>query len=68
MLKFFRPSGQSVAVLGTFFGCLGDNLLNNHVLMCRRPDIAVEIGFKKWNKLWMSGLPRTAHMLCFWDC
>ena len=21
----------------------------NHVLMCRRPDMAVEIGFKKWN-------------------
>ena len=28
--------------------------------------MAVEIGFKKWNKWWMSGLPRTAHMLCFW--
>ena len=22
----------------------------NHVLMCRRSDMAVEIGFKKWNK------------------
>ena len=40
----------------------------NHVLMCRRSDMAVEIGFKKWKKWWMSGLPRTAHMLYFWDC
>ena len=28
MLEFLRPSGQSVEVLGTFFRCLGDNLLS----------------------------------------
>ena len=33
------------------------NYALNHVLMCSRPDMAVEIGFKKWNKCWMSGLP-----------
>ena len=33
------------------------NYALNHVLMYRRPDMAVEIGFKKWNKCWMSGLP-----------
>ena len=27
--------------------------------------MAVEIGFKKWNNWWMSGLPQTAHMLFF---
>ena len=61
-----RPSGQSVAVLGTVLGVWVIIYLINHVLMCRRPDMAVEIGFKKWNKWWMSGLPRITHMLCFW--
>ena len=68
MLEFLRPSGQSVVVLGTIFGVLVIIYYINHVLMCRRPDIAVEIGFQRWNKWWMSGLSRIAHMLYFLDC
>ena len=30
--------------------------------------MAMEIGFKKWNKCWMSGLPTDSPLALFWDC
>ena len=40
----------------------------NYVLVCMRPEMAIEIGFKKWNKCWMSGLPTDSPLPLFWDC
>ena len=30
--------------------------------------MAMEIGFKKWNKCRMSGLPTDSPLALFWDC
>ena len=30
--------------------------------------MAMEIGFKKWNKCLMSGLPTDSPLALFWDC
>ena len=40
----------------------------NCVLVNRRPEMAMEIGFKKRNKHWMSGLPTDSPHALFWDC
>ena len=40
----------------------------NHVLVCMRLEMAMEIGFKKWNKGMMSGLPTDSPLALFWDC
>ena len=37
----------------------------NCVLMCMRPEMAMDFGFKKWNQCWMSGLPTDSPLLCF---
>ena len=63
LLEIFGDGLYSPRTVGSFWVM---TYALNHVLMCRRSDMAVEIGFKKWNKCWMSGQPRTAHMLFFW--
>ena len=37
----------------------------NYVLVCMRPEMAMEIGFKNWNKCLMSGLPTNSPLFCF---
>ena len=37
----------------------------NCVLVCMRPEMAMGIGFIKWNQCWMSGLPTDSPLLCF---
>ena len=52
-------------------GCLGVCVVIcviNHVLVCMRPKMAMEIGFKNWNKGMMSGLPTDSPLALFWDC
>ena len=47
---------------------LGDGFIIyaiNCVLMCMRPEMAIEIGFKKRNQCWMSGLPTDSPLFCF---
>ena len=47
--------------------CVGNYALNS-VLVCMRPRIAMEIGFKNWNRCRMSGLPVDSPLALFWDC
>ena len=47
--------------------CVGIYALN-FVLVSMMPEMAMEIGFKKWNKCWMSGLPTDSPHALFWDC
>ena len=37
----------------------------NCVLVCMRPEIAIEFGFKKWNQCLVSGLPTDSPLFCF---
>ena len=37
----------------------------NCVLVCMRPDMAMEIGSTKWNRCLVSGLPTDSPLLCF---
>ena len=43
-------------ILGTHLDNGGTIYIINCVLVNRRPEMAMEIGFKKWNKRWMSGV------------
>ena len=40
----------------------------NSMLVGMRPGIAMEIGFKNWNRCRMSGLPVDSPLPLFWDC
>ena len=65
MWKFFGTiwavRGSIGAVLGVCFIIYAINC----VLMCMRPEMAMEIGFKKWNKCMMSGLPTDSPLALF---
>ena len=37
----------------------------NYVLVCMRSEMAINIGFKMWNKCLMSGLPMDSPLLGF---
>ena len=68
MLEF---SGHIWSVRGSVWTDLGvcDIIYTiNYVLVCMRPEMAMEIGFKKWNKCLMSGLPTDSPLALFWDC
>ena len=66
--NFKDPFGQSVTVLGTSLGVCVIIYTINCVLVCMRPKMTMEIGFKKWNKCLMSGLPTDSPLALFWDC
>ena len=51
--------------VGSVWGVCVVIFVINHVFVCMRPKMAMEIGFKKWNKGMMSGLPMDKHLLCF---
>ena len=55
------------SVWTVWVACVGIYALNC-VLVSMRPEMAMEIGFKKWNKCWMSGLPTDSSHALFWDC
>ena len=57
-----------MAVLGTDLGVCFIIYAINCVLVCVRPEMAMEIGFKNWNKCLMSGLPTDNPLALFWDC
>ena len=57
-----------MTVLGTVLDVCVIIYTINCVLVCMRPEMAMEIGFKKWNKCWMSGLPTDCPLALFWDC
>ena len=37
----------------------------NYVLVCMRPEIAMELGSTKWNRCLVSGLPTDSPLFCF---
>ena len=41
------------------------NYAINYVSVCMRSEMAIDIGFKKWNQCLMSGLPTDSSLLCF---
>ena len=41
------------------------NYTINYVLVYMRSELAISIGFKKWNQCWMSGLPTDSPLFCF---
>ena len=37
----------------------------NHVLVCMRPEMAMDFRFTKWNRCCVSGLPMDSPLFCF---
>ena len=66
MWKFLGHIWSICGSVGAVLGVCVVNCVINHVLVCIKPEMTMEIGLKKkWNKGMMSGLPRTAHLLGF---
>ena len=40
----------------------------NYVVVCMRPEMAMDFRFTKWSRCWMSGLPVDSPLALFWDC
>ena len=68
MWKFLEPILTICDCVGTVLGVCFIIYAINCVLVCVRPEMAMEIGFKKWNKCLMSGLPMDSPLALFWDC
>ena len=68
MWKFLEPIWAVRDCVGTILGVWFIIYAINCVLVCIRPEMAMEIGFKKWNKGLMSGLPTDSPLALFWDC
>ena len=51
--------------VGTVLGDVYIIYAINYVLVWMRPRMAMEIGFKKWNKCLMSGLPMDSPLALF---
>ena len=62
MLEYVEPVlGNVGTVLG---GCVMIYAVN-YVLVCMRPEIAMNFDFTKWNRCLMSGLPTDSPLLGF---
>ena len=62
LLEYFEPVLDSVGtVLG---GCVIIYAIN-YVLVCMRPEMAMDFGSTKWNRCLMSGLPTDSPLLGF---
>ena len=62
MLEYVEPVLDSVGtVLG---GCVMIYVVN-YLLVCMRPEMAMDFGFTKWNRCLMSGLPMDSSLLGF---
>ena len=68
MCKFLEPIWAVCDCVGTVLGVYFIIYVINCVLVCMRPEMAMEIGSKKWNKCLMSGLPTNSPLALFWDC
>ena len=68
MWKFYGPILTVRDSVGTDLGVCDIIYAINYVLVCMRSEMAIEIGFKKWNKCLMSGLPTDSPLALFWDC
>ena len=55
MLEFMRPIRQSVTVLGAVLGICVAICETNCIVVCMRPEMAMEFGFTKWNRCWVIG-------------
>ena len=64
MWKFLEPSWAVHDYVGTVLGVCFIIYAINCVLVCMRPEMAME----KWNKCLMSGLPMDSPLALFWDC
>ena len=53
--------------VGTDLGVCDIIYAINYVWVCMRPEMALEIGFKKWNQCLISGLPMDSPPALFWD-
>ena len=65
MLEYFEP------VLGSIGIVSGGGVIIytiNCVLVCMRPEMAMEFGSTKWNRCLVSGLHRDSPLLYFGDC
>ena len=58
--------GAAVAALGAVWLLNSRIFALNSMLVCMRPGIAMEIGFKNWNRCRMSGLPVDSPLPLFW--
>ena len=65
--KIFGHLGQSVKSR-TDVGCFVGIYALNSILVSRRPEMTMKIGFKNWNRCRMSGLPVDSPLALFWDC
>ena len=62
MLEYFEPVLDSVGTVSG--GCVIIDTINC-VLVCMRPEMAMEFGSTKWNRRLVSGLPTDSPLLCF---
>ena len=65
MWKFLEPIWAVRDCVGIVLGVCLIIYAINCVLVCMRSKMAMEIGFKKWNKCLMSGLPTDSPLVCF---
>ena len=68
MWKFLGHIWSVCGSVGAVLGVYVAICVTNHVLVFMRPEMAMEIDLKKWNKGMMSGLPTDSQLALFWDC
>ena len=68
MWKFLVPVWTVRDSVGTVLGGCFIIYTINYVLVCIRPEMAMEFGSTKWNRCVLSGLPMDSPLLCYWDC
>ena len=68
MLEFLGHMWSVHGSVGTDLGVCDIIYTINYVLVRMRLEMAMEIGFKKWNKCLMSGLPTDSPLAMFWNC
>ena len=65
--NFLETFGTAVNLQKTVVSCCVEFLNLNSMLVGMRPGIAMEIGFKNWNRCRMSGLPVDSPLPLFRD-
>ena len=65
-MEFFGDFWAVRECPGIDMGCYVGIYALNSMLVCMRPGIAMEIGFKNWNRCRMSGLPVDSPLPLFW--
>ena len=63
MWKFLEPILDSP---WTVWAACGVIYAINCVLVCMRPEMAMELGSTKWNRCLVSGLPTDSPLFSFW--